>query len=172
MDHVHIQNAIRVYSAAYQALHDIQVDELSWMPGGDHKIGSIGEYYGRAYLEYLYPNEEIQAGNRTQKGWDFRVIDLDLKIQVKTSSAFSETGTLSPIHDGWDELYLIYLDRHFKPQGFWILRDNDILDGKERITSAKCLHPDNPKKGSKIFKGLDQQIDALKAALDRLSVCS
>ncbi len=46
-------------------------------------------------------------------------------VQVKAVSSHSTTRRISPIHEGWNELWLFRLDRSFAPEGLWILDARD-----------------------------------------------
>ena len=77
-----------------------------------------------------YPGISLRYGSTSNKAWDVAV-ELpsgDWHIQTKTVSAYSQTRRLSPIHHGWDELYIVYLNHAFQPVGFWIITDTSIVD--------------------------------------------
>jgi len=56
---------------------------------------------------------------------------------------------MSPIHYGWDQLFILYLDKNFKPLGFWIIKDVSIVKEGGVLKSRKCRKPDNLNSGSK-----------------------
>jgi len=166
MSHQDIQSAIAEYAQAYDRLQKLQ-EEMPWLPGGDQKTGSIGEYYAYLYLLSLYDESCLSYGSHSEKGWDIKVEGESTSyVQVKTVSAFSKTRAISPIHKGWDELYILYLNKSLKPEGFWIIDDRDISGAKESITSAKCQRPNNPVTGSSIIPFGKNHIEQLDAAVD------
>lgn len=149
MSHNKIKHAIKNYAKAYHALQYWQ-DNHPAIPGGDQKTGSIGEYYAYLYLSYMYPDAELLFGSHSEKGWDINVLDNSKsnKIQVKTVSQYSKTRTISPIHKGWDSLFLIFVDFDFYPTGFWIIEDRSIFGDSDKLKSKKCPHPDKSGTGS------------------------
>lgn len=166
MSHQDIQSAISQYAQAYDRLQKLQ-DSLPWIPGGDQKTGCIGEYYAYLYLLSLYDETQLSFGGHSEKGWDIEIAKNPIvRIQVKTVSAFSKTKTISPIHKGWDELYIIYLSKNFTPEGFWVIKDNDIFGTKNKITSAKCRVPDHPRTGSAIIPFGENKVSVLRAAVE------
>ncbi len=165
MSHSEILSAISKYATAYENLHRLQ-DTLAWIPGGDQKTGCIGEYYAFLYLLQRWGEDRLSYGSHSEKGWDIRIAgDPPTLVQVKTVSAFSKTRTISPIHQGWDELYIIYLSREMEPEGFWIIEDKDIFNGQETISSAKCRKPTSPATGSKSIPFGQNRVDDLVAAV-------
>ncbi|MCT2534768.1 hypothetical protein NC661_04485 [Aquibacillus koreensis] len=133
-------DSVTAYADAYANLEEMQA-ELDFIPRhGDQKTGLIGEVYIYKYLEQLgYTN--LEYGSTSNKGWDIRGY-LDggkVDIQVKTVSAFSKTRMISPIHPGWQHLYLLSLDRNFKPDGLWLIDHPNLIfqHGEERIASRK-----------------------------------
>ena len=169
MSHARIKEAIQSYSAAYLTMQDLQ-DTMPWIPGGDQKTGSIGEYYAFVYLMSLYNENHLSFGKHSEKGWDISIStpDHESKVQVKTVSAFSKTRTISPIHKGWDQLFIIYLERTFLPTGFWITNDQSIFGSNEILTSKKCRHPDRAGTGSTIIPWGVNRIAELTTALSQL----
>ncbi len=92
-------------------------------------------------------------GNQSEKGRDIQVIQPDgddFKVQVKTVSAYSTTRTISPLHHGWDELHLVYLNRMLQPERFWIVRDNSIVCDEKPLSGKKCSIPEKTGTGSRV----------------------
>ena len=144
-----IISAIDFYASAYGKLQDLQ-ENSTLIPEGDQKTGCIGEFYAYLYLLKKFPNADILYGNHSEKGWDIE-INCDrrrCRVQVKTVSAYSKTRGISPIHHGWDELFLIYLDRSFKPRGFWIVTDTTIVAEGVVRKGLRCRNPEKPLTGS------------------------
>ena len=166
MSHRDIQKSILKYAEAYDELQELQ-DTTRWIPGGDQKTGCIGEYYAFTYLCTLFPEDRLSYGSHSEKGWDIEILEPDKqRIQVKTVSAYSKTRTISPIHKGWDELFIIYLNRQLRPEGFWIIQDSAIFGDKEVIASARCRKPSNPDTGSAIIPFGENLIKDLREAIN------
>lgn len=137
-----ILEIIEDYAKTYTAFEEIQKREgQNILPKyGDQKTGLIGEFYAKLYiLNKDYKDVEYAASGAP---FDISYTNKNsktVKVQVKTANTgFSKTNTLSPIKKGWDFLYLISLDKNFKPIGFWIQEyREDMFKGKDRIPSAK-----------------------------------
>ncbi|MEK2206221.1 hypothetical protein WOB83_08840, partial [Vibrio parahaemolyticus] len=128
--------------------------------------GGIGEFYAYRYLSIAFPDYELTYGSHSEKGWDIHISGVDLKVQVKTVSAYSKTRTISPLHKGWDILHIIYVNKALQPEGFWIIEDNSFFGNKSLLTSKKCRHPSNPNLlGSKDIPFGKNRIDELLQAL-------
>ncbi|OOZ36410.1 hypothetical protein [Solemya elarraichensis gill symbiont] len=162
----HIQQAITEYAKAYRALQHGQ-ESSPLIPKGDQKTGCVGEFYNYLYLSDHYPDATLEYGGHSEKGWDIAVKEGDrlFKVQTKTVSAFSTTRVISPIHAGWDELHLIYLDRDLQPQGFWIITDSSFLPDSEALKSRKAPLPGNPATGSKGIPFGKNKISDLRQSL-------
>jgi hypothetical protein len=145
-----IQRAIESYALAYEELQSWQ-EKSDMIPIGDQKTGCIGEFYAYLYLMEKYPDSELTFAGHSQKGWDIEVKSKGFsgRIQVKTVSAYSTTRTISPIHYGWNQLFIIYLGKDFKPRGFWIIRDVSTVKKGEVLKSRKCKAPGKSNSGSK-----------------------
>ncbi|MGX9522863.1 hypothetical protein ACWX0P_29480 [Vibrio mediterranei] len=160
-----IKCAIKQYAEAYERLQVLQETEPS-IPEGDQKTGSIGEFYSYRYLSSIFPNRKLTYGSHSEKGWDIHVSGIDLKVQVKTVSAYSKTRTISPLHKDWDVLHIIYVNKALQPEGFWIIEDNRFFGDKSLLSSKKCRHPTNTKQlGSKDIPFGKNRIDELLQAL-------
>ena len=169
MSHSQVLNAISNYASAYEGLQVLQ-DTVPWIPGGDQKTGCIGEYYAFLYLLKHWGEDSLTYGRHTEKGWDIEISsDPTIRIQVKTVSAFSKTRTISPIHRGWDQLYVIYLSRRMSPEGFWIIDgENDIFNGRDKILGAKCPNPNSTQtSGSSWFQPFSNRVEELLQAISR-----
>ena len=145
-----IQKSIEKYALAYAELQSWQ-EKSEMIPIGDQKTGCIGEFYAYLYLIKIFPNSTISFGSHSEKGWDIEIGSNLLKerIQVKTVSAYSTTRAISPIHYGCSQLFIIYLDKNFRPLGFWIIKDVSIVKENGVLKSRKCRIPDNLNSGSK-----------------------
>lgn len=148
---------IRNYAEAYRAIELVQKAETPlkdrlnpFIPKkGDQKTGVFGEALVYEFLmRSNYTN--LEFGTPSEKGWDIKGIkDHAFKlIQVKTTSAFAEKRIISPIHAGWDHLYLVSLDKSFIPNGIWLLDDPSVLNwkienGKKILRSMKMKDPEN-----------------------------
>ena len=139
------------------------------IPEGDQKTGCIGEFYAYLYRAAQHPDAEINYGNHSQSGWDIHVRRDrgDYKVQVKTVSAYSRTRGMSPIHHGWDELFILYLDRQFTPRGFWIITDTEIVAERGPRKGCRCRDPERPSTGSRSFPFGENRIEELENVLSR-----
>lgn len=98
------------------------------MPRGDQKTGWIGEFYCHLFLLGTRSRGAVLPGGHSSKAWTFRVSEAghDKLVLVKTVSGFSPTRLLSPVHHGWNELFVVSLDRRFRPDGFWMVPAPDL----------------------------------------------
>lgn len=145
-----ILEAIATYANAYAGLQKWQ-ENSGLIPRGDQKTGCIGEFYVRLYLRAGYPGATFKYGSLSEKGWDVEVSFLGRlwRIQVKAVSAFAVNRRLSPIHHGWQELYVLYLDKDFQPRGFWIVEEPMIVPADGPLKDCVCPILDKPGSGSK-----------------------
>lgn len=162
-----ILDSIRSYAKAYDILETLQERYSHFMPSGDQKTGVIGEFYSMLYLQRTYPKSSISLGNAAQKGWDIEVSQSKGRskyIQVKTVSGFSKTRRISPIHHGWDKLFLMYLDKKLFPIGFWIVDDSAMVKSDEELIGKTMPIPGKENTGSAAFKNrIDQLSELLEA---------
>ena len=134
---------IKLYSEVYFKFENFQKnkDNIFIPKTGDQKTGIIGE---ALIFEYLSRQNEtgLHFGTHSEKGWDIE--SSKYRYQVKTVSAFSKTKILSPIHKGWNYLYLIQLNVNFLPERVLKI-ENPSNWNKDIIKGMKF-----PKEGSKI----------------------
>lgn len=144
---------------------------------GDQKTGIFGEAF---IFEFLTRSnyENLEFGTPSEKGWDIKgkKDNCIIRIQVKTTSEFAESRVISPIHYGWDHLYLVSLDKFFIPNGIWLLDNPSILDwkidmkGHRVIKSKKMKHPEKQQfKGSKVIFDPNYTLDVFKEFKDRMN---
>ena len=142
-------SAIQEYALAYDAMERLQRTDSAVFPSGDQKTGVIGEFYARLYAkqQWLEPQAEHVYGSPSEKAWDITIRRRDVpdhKIQVKTVSSHSQTSTVSKIHAGWDELYLLRLNKDFMPIGFWTLLSVDAPSSNAtRAGALRCCTHDS-----------------------------
>ncbi len=160
-----IKEAIGEYAKAYEKLQLLQ-EKVPSIPEGDQKTGCIGEYYSYRYLSNIHSSLSLEYGSHSEKGWDIKIVNSGVKVQVKTVSAYSKTRTISPIHRGWDILHIIYLNKALEPEGFWVIADNNIFGSAESLKSKKCKHPDNPNTGSHCIPFGENKISELVSAIN------
>lgn len=161
-----IFDAIRSYATAYSELQEIQKNS-ELIPKGDQKTGCIGEFYGYLHLSRLYPDATLKYGRHSEKGWDIHVKSstYDFRVQVKTVSAYSKTRAISPIHHGWDELWIIFLDCSFHPCGFWVIEDRELVSKNEVRKGCRCPLPNDPLSGSPSIRFGANRIEELELSL-------
>ena len=166
-----IIDAITGYARAYETLERFQQPSCDAMPRGDQKTGVIAEFFARLYARVMHPNATVEYGSTSQHAWDIRVSQPGLHeklIQVKSVSCFSKTSRVSPIHPGWDELYLIRLDKRFLPVAFRVIRKSDVAWAEKSLKHKTMPHPEKAMSGSpELREGvecLDKLFDALGTA--------
>ncbi len=91
---------------------------------------------------------------------------VDFRVQIKTVSGDSETRAISPIHHGWDQLWLIYVDRVSLPVGFWVITDRTIVAEGEVRKGYRCPLPTDSRSGSTSIPFGENRIDELMATLN------
>lgn len=155
-----IRSRIKAYAKAYSGLQKLQ-EESCLIPEGDQKTGCIGEFYSYIYLLSKFPKGKFKYGRHSEKGWDIEICHgkTRSRVQVKTVSAYSKKRTISPLHHGWDELHIIYLDREFCPAGFWIITDKSIVGKGEVKKGLKCREPGRDSTGSALLLFGDNEVD-------------
>ena len=161
--------AIAAYAQAYKKLEQVQ-NEWDLIPRGDQKTGCIGECYALLYVRSRFPKAEVRHGKPNESGWDIEAVlpEHTIRFQVKTASAYSGTGTLSPILPGWGQLLLIYLNRDFTPEGFWILEDNSIMSrysSLRPLQGRRCPLPEVSSSGSAMSRSLEDRVAELNEVL-------
>lgn len=137
---------IKRYAAIYYEFETFQKKSKIMPTNGDQKTGVIGEMYIYQYLKHLYPTDKVSFGTTSQKGWDIQV-GRNIYVQVKTVSAHSNYRTISPIHEGWTELFLVSLDKDFRPNGIWKINDPKDIPWKT-VSSPKLDKDGNLEKDS------------------------
>lgn len=162
-----IKRAIQKYAGAYQSLEALQQKHVKLLQKGDQKTGVIGEFYSLLFLKNEYPKANIEYAKSGQKGWDLRVVEkgkTDLRVQVKTVSEYSKTRRISPIHKGWDDLFLLFVDKRLSPSGFWSVPKKFLKISGDSLKNRVMPIPKNDKTGSEVFNGkIDRLPEMLKA---------
>ena len=158
-----IYRAIAAYATAYGRLQGLQ-RRKGPIPPGDQKTGCIGEFYAYLYLQAKYPEAILSYGQHSEKGWDIKVVSPERtwRVQVKTVSEYALTRSISPIHCGWDELFVILLGKDLTPKGFWRIADNAIVAKGEVLKGCKCRRPGVRSSGSKIIAWDDDLIEEFR----------
>jgi hypothetical protein len=165
-DYADILRAIADYATAYSRLEELQ-GSSSPLPSGDQKTGCFGEFYVHLFLRRTRPHARIVRGGHSNKAWDFRVSDgtMDSLIQVKTVSGFSATRKLSPIHHGWQELFVVSLDRSFRPDGFWVVPAPNIGANSYPLKGFRAPFPGSSGRGQGVLDFSRNQFAEFVAAL-------
>ena len=165
-----VLKAISTYARAYAQLEHLQESMPDWLPVGDQKTGVIGEFYAKIYLQYIRPDAETSFGGTSQRGWDLvvKTESKQIKVQVKTVSEYSKTRKVSPIHSGWDELLLIYLDNELSPAGLWVITDTSIVPPGGTLKNRTMPRPGNPNSGSAVFAARQDRLEELQQAIRQL----
>lgn len=167
-----LQDLINDYADVYQRFEDLQ--EEGDLSNGDQKTGVIAEFYAQCYIEtnlkkdvtYADPGEPYDLKYTSSNG---EIV----KVQVKGVSGNSKSRTIAPLNlkdKPFDYLYLIDMDKCFKPVAFYINTFDEIKiyfkdDKRDRIvgTKMKELNSDYTT-GSKCYNwSKNQKEDLLKA---------
>ena len=166
-----IKAAIEAYAAAYERLNTLQC-ESQYIPVGDQKTGAVGEFYAYLYLLSKIPQSEIKFAGHSNKGWDIVIEPTGRarKVSVKTISDYSFHRAMSPIHDGFDDLFVILLDKRFEPRGFWTVTRAQLKAPSWPLRGRRCPDPDpnKPLSGSRIIPFGKNRVHELKDAVDVL----
>lgn len=177
---INVKEAIDAYAKSYEVLQKCQEENSPLIPIGDQKTGCIGEFYAYLYLHDRYSSATLTYEKPSKKGCDIIISSTEngpttasgtiktCKVQVKTVSDYAKKRVISPIHHGWDLLYIIFLDKSFSPQGFWIVTDCSIVSKKSALKGLICPHPKENKGGStKRIKFGDNLIENLQKSIDK-----
>ena len=119
------KSVVRQYAKAYSDFEEIQ-GKMKFLPEkGDQKTGVIGEAYIYQYLNKQGKGPEF--GKTSEKAWDIKDKN-GITYQVKTVSGYSEFKRISPIHKGWDYLYLVYLTKELRPDKVLLVESPKVWD--------------------------------------------
>jgi hypothetical protein len=138
------------------------------LPRGDQKTGVIAEFYARLYAKAVFSNSEFVYGNPSEPVSDIVVKRKScpaLKIQVKAVSAHAELGRISPLHPGWDQLWLMRLNCDLVPEGFWIVDKSDVDWAGQTIKSSTMPQRGRLDTGSARYRCARDELDALLKTL-------
>lgn len=114
------KSVVRQYAKVYSEFEAIQ-EKMEFIPDkGDQKTGLIGEAYIYEYLSRL-GTKGLEFGTHSEKGWDIK--SSKYKFQIKTVSDYSNSKKVSTIHEGWDFLYFVYLNKKFEPEQILKIQD-------------------------------------------------
>ena len=162
-----IFDAIAQYAVAYKRLEDIQRSLPEVLPRGDQKTGVIAEFFGRMYAKARFLNCKLEYGSTSEHAWDIKITQEDnaiLKIQIKAVSAHSEKGRISPIHAGWDELWLMRLNLELLPEAFWTYEASQSPWSSQTMRSRTMPRRGVTGTGSVELRGGKDEFPALWAA--------
>ena len=112
---------IRNYAQVYSEFEHFQKANSFIPTNGDQKTGVIGEAFIYQYLSKK-GKTNLEFGSTSEKAWDIKD-ENNIRYQVKTVSAYSQTQRISPIHKGWDYLYLVHLTTDFIPDKILLVKD-------------------------------------------------
>lgn len=163
--------AIRQYAIAYKKLEEIQRAGL--LPIGDQKTGVIAEFYAQIYAEHVYAR--FKTGHSSQSAWDLMVSATKTgkfdAVQVKAVSDFSQTRRVSPIHPGWDQLWLICLDERLEPYALKIIHRTQVEWADSTMKNRSMPGGLGNKAGSAEFQGAEDQTEAMLSAVRKKMLC-
>ncbi len=143
-----IKSLIEKYAQVYEDFEVLQKSGI--LPNGDQKTGVIAEYYAKCYTDKTFKVESEYAKPGECFDLSYTKDKKKFKIQVKAVSVHSKTRIMAPLNleeiideKPFDFLYLISLDKDFRPDGFYINSFDDIKqrlkaknDGRKRIQGA------------------------------------
>jgi hypothetical protein len=168
----HVAKVISQYSEAYAQLEELQRSSLGYLPIGDQKTGVIGEFYAKLFAELTFPGSTCTFGNPSEHGWDIKVSTGGggvVRIQVKSVSEYSGLSRVSPIHKGWDQLWLLRLDKELKPMGFWTIQSQDVPWSRLTLKDKTMPRRESPGTGSKEFRAAaDRTEEFVKTVNERI----
>ena len=150
-----IESALENYANGYNALWSVVNRPNSEFPQGGVSVGTIAEYYAKKYLEAKYLGWSVEYGKANERAWDIKVSrDTEvITFQVKSTSLFNESRTLSKLVKGFDQLIVISLDCMFFPYQAYLFENVDHLFERSNYPVFKVPNPDIPKqRGSDVFK--------------------
>lgn len=166
-----ISNLINAYAKVYQEFEDLQNNHI--LSKGDQKTGVIGEYYAKLYLQSLPNVVSVDYANPGALHDLYCKLTDNLgefKVQVKCVSAHSTTKTIAPINlspGAFDELYLIALDKAFRPISFFINTYDEILKKAGNRPRLYGLKLKTQTTSSNLYLDLsDNKISDLKKVLE------
>lgn len=141
-DFSEFQKMVTEYATAYGQFENMQKRVNFIAKKGDQKTGVIGEAYIFEYLSRL--GRKPKYGITSQKGWDIKCSND--KYQVKTVSDYSESQIISPIHDGWDILFLVHLNKNFEPDKIFKIKNPDSCGWSNNIIRGRKFPNDSNRK--------------------------
>ncbi|WP_298941385.1 hypothetical protein [uncultured Psychromonas sp.] len=150
-----IEISLEKYVQGYNSLWNQVNKNNSEFPKGSVSIGTIGEYYAKKYLEEKYADSIVEYGRANEKSWDIKVKNGDSQVlfQVKSTSVFNSSRTLSKLNRGFDQLIVINLDRDFFPFQAYLFETVDHLFANTKSPALITPNPDNVRQtGSLAFK--------------------
>lgn len=165
-----IYDAIDQYAKAYGVLEYFQRTRSADIPIGDQKTGVIAEFFARVYAKSRFPAAKLEFGSASEHAWDIKVVQphqTDLKIQVKSVSAYSQTSRISPIHAGWHQLWLMRLDEHLRPHALWVIEAQNVPWSQAVVKSKTMPKLGKAKSGSAEFWDAANETTTFLAALKR-----
>ncbi len=163
-----IFDAIDQYAEAYAKLEQIQRARTLDIPIGDQKTGVIAEFFARIYAKQRFLEAEFKFGSASEHAWDIKIVRAgqpDLKVQVKAVSGHSRTSRISPIHSGWDQLWLMRLDIHLRPHALWVIEAPNVPWSNELVKNCTMPQLEDPISGSAKLRGASNETAQFLAAL-------
>ena len=163
-----IFDAIDQYAEAYGRLERLQRSRTKEIPIGDQKTGVIAEFFARIYAKHRFPKATFEFGSASEHAWDIKVLQPgqpEIKVQVKAVSAHSQTNRVSPIHPGWNQLWLMRLNEHLRPQALWIIEAQNAEWSKTLLKNRTMPKLGNTQSGSAELRGGANETPAFLAAL-------
>lgn len=130
-----IDNAIRAYVKACMSLRAIIKVHSDVLPLGVVSCGLFAEYYAKMYLEWKYPNGQLEYGRANEVGWDLllRLDNFDfIRYQIKAVSVYNKKRSISPIGNNCDRLIVTCLDEDYFPMRIYLFDDLSLISRARR----------------------------------------
>jgi hypothetical protein len=165
-----IFDAIDQYAKAYGTLEQLQRTRTTEIPLGDQKTGVIAEFFARIYAKLRFPNATFEFGSTCEHAWDIKVLlpnQPEIKVQVKAVSAHSHTSRVSPIHPGWNQLWLMRLDQHLRPQALWVIEAEKVSWSQRLMKNRTMPKLGYAQSGSAELRGGVNETSRFLAALTK-----
>lgn len=147
---------IEHYAEAYSGMERLQKGKDAPFARGDQKTGVIAEFYGRVYAQSRYPACAVSYAKHSTKGYDLEIKahgKVVRRIQVKAVSAYSCARKVSPIRSGWDDLYLLWLDKRFLPIRFTVITAASAKWASDTLTNGTMPGFQSDQIGSEELRG-------------------
>jgi len=148
-----IKELIKEYANVYQKFNDKKFSQ--YLSGNDNRIGIIGEYWAKIFLETLYDtkiNNSSLDGNKSEKWVDFELKHNDTTEYISVKTIFEDKNeTSGPIKlkdkpSGVCSIIILKLNDNLFPIQILYIKDIDTnlkngkKDYKDRLDCKKDIN--------------------------------